>query len=106
VLASIGAYFAITMWKPRLLTPAVATVATVVLLVFGLWPEEVARESMRKPYVAGQYVYSNQIIARDVPGMGITSEIPRIEAHGLLKTQVFTPPGLREITPTTSAAGG
>lgn len=99
VLASIGAYFAVTMWKPRLLTPAVATVATVVLLVFGLWPEEVARESMRKPYVAGQYVYSNQIIARDVPGMGITSESPRIEAHGLLKTQVFTPPGLRQITP-------
>jgi mono/diheme cytochrome c family protein len=73
-------------------------VATVVVLVFGLWPEEVARESMRKPYVAGQYVYSNQIIGRDVPGMGVRSEIPLIEAHGLLKTQVFTPPALRTVT--------
>jgi mono/diheme cytochrome c family protein len=98
VLLGIGAYFAATMWLPRLLTPAVASVATVAILVFGLWPEEVARESIRKPFVAGQYVYSNQIIARDVPGMGIRSEIPTIEAHGLLKTQVFTPAALRDIS--------
>jgi mono/diheme cytochrome c family protein len=98
-LLGIAAYFVVTMLQPRWLTPAVASVATVAILVFGLWPEEVARESIRKPYVAGQYVYSNQVIARDVPGMGIKSEMPVIEAHGFLKSQVFTPPDLREVRP-------
>ncbi len=70
---------------------------TVVVLVFGLWPEEVARESIRKPWVAGQYVYSNQVIGRDVPGMGVKSEIPTIEAHGFMKTLVFVPEALRAI---------
>jgi cytochrome c553 len=74
-----------------------AAVMTVVILVFGLWPEEVARESIRKPWVAGQYVYSNQVIGRDVPGMGVRSEIPTIEAHGYLKSLVFVPEALRVI---------
>ncbi len=99
VLGGVAAYFVVTLVRPRWLTPALASVATLAILVFGLWPEEVARESIRKPWVAGQYVYSNQIIGRDVPGMGIASEIPTIEAHGLLKTHVFTPDPLRTITP-------
>ncbi len=53
---------------------------------------------MRKPWVAGQYVYANQVVGRDVPGMGIASEIPKIEAHGFLKTHVFVPENLRTIT--------
>jgi hypothetical protein len=48
--------------QPRALDAGLASVMTVVMLVFGLWPEEVARESIRKPWVAGQYVYSNQVI--------------------------------------------
>ena len=71
---------------------------TVAMLVFGLWPEEVARESMRKPWVAGQYVFSNQVIGRDVPGMGVKSEIPLLEAHGFMKTHIFMPEHLRTIT--------
>lgn len=98
VLAMLS-YFLITLWQPLRLQTGVAVAATVGVLVFGLWPEELARESLRKPWVAGQYVYSNQVIGRDVPGMGIRSEMPIIEAHGLLKTQVFTPPHLREIRP-------
>jgi len=97
ILGAILVYFLVMLFTPRLVTSAVASVATVALLVFGLWPEEVARESIRKPYVAGQYVYSNQIIARDVPGMGIKSEMPLIEEHGLLKTQVFMPEHLRTV---------
>ncbi|MEY3953913.1 MAG: hypothetical protein RLZZ397_793 [Pseudomonadota bacterium] len=92
------AYFALTLIQPRAIVSSVAAVMTVVVLVFGLWPEEVARESIRKPWVAGQYVYSNQVVGRDVPGMGVKSEIPRIEAHGFLKTHVFMPEHLREIT--------
>ncbi|MDD2893067.1 MAG: cytochrome c [Halothiobacillaceae bacterium] len=99
ILGAMLVYFLMMMVTPRAITTWVAATATVALVVFGLWPEEVARESIRKPYVSGQYVYSNQLIARDVPGMGIKSEIPLVEAHGLLKTQVFMPENLRTVTP-------
>jgi len=101
LMAAVGgslAYFVLTWVQPRALVSAVAGVMTVAILVFGLWPEEVARESIRKPWVAGQYVYSNQVIGRDVPGMGVKSEIPVIEAHGFLATHVFVPDSLRQIT--------
>ncbi|MGB9577947.1 MAG: c-type cytochrome [Halothiobacillaceae bacterium] len=106
VLGGMLAYFAFMLLTPRMITTAVAGVATVAMLVFGLWPEEVARESIRKPYVAGQYVYSNQVIARDVPGMGIKSEIPVLEAHGWLKADAFIPAELREVTPHNAARVG
>jgi mono/diheme cytochrome c family protein len=99
VLGAILVYFVATLLAPRYLFSAVAGVMAVALLVFGLWPEEVARESIRKPYVAGQYVYSNQVIARDVPGLGIHSEIPLLEEKGFLGTHVFLPDELREVTP-------
>lgn len=101
LLAAVGGslvYFLLTYVQPRALVSSVAGVMTVVMLVFGLWPEEVARESIRKPWVAGQYVYSNQVVGVDVPGMGVKSEIPTIEAHGFLKTHVFVPEGLRTVT--------
>jgi hypothetical protein len=74
-------------WWPRC--------ATVAMLVFGLWPEEVARESIRKPFVAGQYVYSNQMIASRRARYGHSqSEIPTISKRtACIKTQVFMPDG-------------
>ena len=105
-LGVTGGYFLITMLYPRVLVPVVDPTLVVVLLVFGLWPEETARESMRKPYVAGQYIYSNQVIARDVPGMGITSELPMLEAHGLLKTHPYLPDTLHEVTPQNALQAG
>jgi hypothetical protein len=98
ILAGTVAYFGMTLVQPRTLVSGGAAVMTVAMLVFGLWPEEVARESMRRPWVAGQYVYSNQVIGRDVPGMGVKSEIPLLETHGFMKTQVFMPEHLRTIT--------
>ncbi|PUE39751.1 c-type cytochrome [Limnohabitans sp. Bal53] len=101
LMAAVGgtiAYFLLTLVQPRAIVSGLAGVMTVVILVFGLWPEEVARESIRKPWVAGQYVYSNQVVGRDVPGMGVKSEIPTIEAHGFLKTHVFMPEHLRTVT--------
>ncbi|WP_018954305.1 c-type cytochrome [Thioalkalivibrio sulfidiphilus] len=106
VLGGILVYFIASLIQPRLLTPVVASIATVSILVFGLWPEEVARESIRKPFVAGEYVYSNQVIGRDVPGMGIRSEIPVIQEHGLLKTHVFLPEELREVNGENAARVG
>jgi mono/diheme cytochrome c family protein len=97
VIGAILAYFIMTLLQPRTLVTWGAVTATVAILVFGLWPGETARESIRKPYVAGQYVYSNQVIARDVPGMGIKSEIPLLEEHGVLKTHPFVPAALRSV---------
>jgi MFS family permease len=98
VVGGMVVYFLALLFKPRMITTSVASLATVYLLVFGLWPEEVARESIRKPYVAGQYVYSNQVIARDVPGLNIHSEIPTLEKVGILKAHPFIPDNLREVT--------
>lgn len=98
VLAGAIVYFLVLLFQPRMITTVVASLATVSILVFGLWPEEVARESIRKPFVAGQYVYSNQVIARDVPGLGIHSEIPTLEKVGILKAHPFIPDNLRTVT--------
>ena len=97
VLSSVLAYFVLMLLQPRMLVAFGASAMTVAVLVFGLWPEEVARESIRKPWVAGQYVYSNQVVGRDVPGMGVRSEIPAIQAHGFLKVHAFVPERLRDV---------
>lgn len=99
VLGGMLVYFIATLLQPRLLVTSLASVMTVAILIFGLWPEEVARESIRKPFVAGQYIYSNQVVGRDVPGMGIKSELPLLEEHGILKTHPFIPERLRMVTP-------
>lgn len=91
------AYFTAWLLRPRLLHPAGAWTATVAILLLGLWPEEVARESIRKPFVAGQYVYSNQVVSRDVPGLGVRSELPLLEAKGFLAAHPFIPASLRTI---------
>ena len=75
-----------------------AAVATVLLLVFGLAPEELLRETVRKPWIARQYIYSNQIVGRDVPGLGIQNELAIVEEKGILATHPFVPEGLRTVT--------
>jgi MFS family permease len=106
VLAGTLSYFVITMLQPRLLVAGFAGFMTVTFLVAGLWPEETARESMRKPWVAGQYVYSNQVIGRDVPGMDIKSQLPIIEKVGILKAHPFTPEHLREVNASNKIQAG
>ena len=98
ILAGTLAYFVITMARPQVLKQAVAGAMTIAILVAGLWPEETARESMRKPWVAGEYVYSNQVIGRDVPGLNIKSQIPLLQKEGILKAHPFTPAALRTVT--------
>lgn len=85
--------------KPLHIRTAVAVPLFLFIAVYGVWPEERIRESMRKPYVAGQYMYSNQIIARDVPGKGIAAEVDRVAEHGLLKLNPHVPERLKTITP-------
>lgn len=96
--ALIGAYLLWVAMRPRALGPAIAVVMVAVLLVAGIWPEERTRETLRKPWVAGQYMYSNQIIGRDVPAKGIESQLPLVESRGLLQSAPFVPAGLRQVT--------
>jgi len=92
------AYFALTWVAPRILTPWLAVGMAVAVMVFGIWPQETSRESMRKPWIAGQYVYSNQVIGRDVPALDVASELPQLEAHGMLASHPFVPATLRQVT--------
>ena len=99
ILAGIVAYFAALLAQPDWLKQSVSAAMMVALLIFGIWPEERARESMRKPFVAGQFVYANQIIARDVPALGVHSELPMLAEQGILKSHPFVPDPLRKINP-------
>jgi hypothetical protein len=106
ILAAIVVYFSWLWIRPDLLRLPIAAGMLAALLVFGIWPEEQARESMRKPYVAGQYIYSNQIIARNVPALGIQSELPTLERQGLLAVHPFVPPHLRRVNAANSLEAG
>lgn len=105
-LAVTVAHFALSWVWPRLLTPWLATGMAAAILLFGIWPEETARESMRKPWVAGQYVYSNQVIGRDVPALDIRSELPLLERQGMLASHPFIPASLRQGGADNAAAAG
>lgn len=98
--ATIGslAYFAVMAAAPSLMKASIAAVATVAILVVGLAPEEMAREIIRKPWVAGQCIYSNQLIGRDVPGLGLKSEMPKVAEKGILAQHPFVPENLRTVT--------
>jgi Cytochrome bd-type quinol oxidase, subunit 1 len=102
----VGAYLTWIYLRPHQVRVPVAAAMVVILLVAGIWPEERTRETLRKPWVAGQYVYSNQIIGRDVPGLGIQSQLPLMAKDGLLKTATFVPDDLRTITPQNTLAAG
>ena len=91
-------WFLVTMAKPSILKPWSAAIMTLVILILGIAPEEMSRETLRKPWLAGQYMYSNQVIGRDVPALGIKNEVPVIAEKGLLKVHPFIPEGLRTVT--------
>lgn len=99
VFTATTAYLLWAWIKPLHIRTWVALPLFLFIAVYGVWPEERIRESMRKPYVAGQYMYSNQIIARDVPGKGIEAEVDRVAEHGLLKLNPHVPERLKTITP-------
>jgi len=43
-------------WKPHRIYTSLAVAAFAFIAVVGVWPEERMRESMRRPFVAGQYI--------------------------------------------------
>ena len=92
-------YFFMAILKPQWIGKYLAVIMLFVIGIVGVWPGEKLRESMRKPYVAGQYIYSNQIISRDVPGKGVKGEIETVAVKGLLGVDPWVPERLRTITP-------
>lgn len=99
LMVGFSLYFALAIFKPTFISRPLAGTMVLVILVAGLWPGEKLRESLRKPYVAGQYIYSNQIISRDVPGKGIKSEVDHLAKVGFLGASPWVPERLRTITP-------
>ena len=106
VVSIIALYLLLAFILPRTINTVLAVVMMLVIGVIGVWPGEKMRESMRKPYVAGQYVYSNQLIARDVPGKHVTSDMALVAEKGLLKLDPFIPDRLRTITPENQLEAG
>ncbi|MGO9135017.1 MAG: c-type cytochrome [Methylovirgula sp.] len=98
VAAATTAYLIFAWVKPQYVRIWIAIPAFLFIAIVGVWPEERMRESMRKPFVAGQYIYGNQVIARDVPGKGIIGEVDAIAEKGYLKLHPFIPDRLRTVT--------
>ncbi|HTO60250.1 MAG TPA: cytochrome c [Bradyrhizobium sp.] len=98
VAVATTAYLILVWLRPRYVRTWIAVPAFLFIALVGVWPEERMRESMRKPFVAGQYIYGNQVIARDVPGKGITAEVDALAEKGYLELHPFIPARLRTIT--------
>ncbi|MDY0323480.1 MAG: cytochrome ubiquinol oxidase subunit I [Candidatus Carbobacillus sp.] len=97
VLALIFALFYI--WPRANRSTAFLIVLMVAVLGLTIFPQERIREWLRKPYIAGDFLYVNQVVARDVPGKNITSEIDTIDEKGFLKVHPFVPQNVKTITP-------
>jgi mono/diheme cytochrome c family protein len=106
IVAIVAGYLLLAFALPRLINTPFAAVMLLVIAVIGLWPGEKMRESMRKPYVAGRYIYSNQLIGRDVPGKNVKSEMAIVAEKGLLKLNPFVPERLKTITPENELEAG
>jgi hypothetical protein len=100
VLVSWGAmlaYFLFVRVRP-LAVKLVPAIAAVLVLFVGIWSAERTREMVRKPYVISSYMYSNQVIGKEVAPKGVKAELERINEKGILRVAPFVPEGLREIT--------
>jgi len=106
IVAIVAGYLLLALALPRTISTPIASIMLIVIAVIGLWPGEKMRESMRKPYVAGRYIYSNQLIGRDVPGKNVKSEMALVAEKGLLKLSPFIPERLRTITPENELEAG
>lgn len=106
ILLILLAHFVLTSIKPTAARAYIALPIYVLIFFMGVYPEEKIRETIRKPYVAGEFVWVNQIIARDVPAKGIKSEVDIINEKGFLQVNAFVPEGLKTITPENKIMAG
>lgn len=87
-------YFIFAGMRPLAVRLAPAILAVFVLFA-GIWSIERTREMIRKPYVIPEYMYSNQIIAKDIPSKKVSAETSVINEKGILNIYPFTPNELR-----------
>ena len=106
VLLAILAYFTLTSIVPNLARIYASIPLLILIFAVGVFPEEKIRESLRKPYIAGEFVWVNQIVARDVPAKGIENEVNKINEKGFLAVNAFVPEGLKTITPENKIMAG
>jgi cytochrome bd-type quinol oxidase subunit 1 len=98
VAAVTAVYFVLLLLTgDRLLKPG-AAIAMVVVIFLGIGGGESVREIGRRPYLIPGYMYSNQVIADDLPAKGIHSEVERFDAEGILAHYAFLPPQWRTVT--------
>ncbi|NPA95228.1 MAG: cytochrome C [Thermodesulfobacteria bacterium] len=76
--------------KPKLAGP-VSGVIILLVLFMGIGAGEGFREGIRRPYIIDQYMYGNQIVARDIPAKHIKAEIPKFDKEGFLTHLFFKP---------------
>jgi MFS family permease len=79
IILVVLAHFFLTAVRPQAVRFWMAYPIYILIFFMGVYPEEKIRETIRKPYVAGEFVWVNQIISRDVPAKGIKSEVPVID---------------------------
>ncbi|MFN3947103.1 MAG: c-type cytochrome [Aquificaceae bacterium] len=106
ILVVLLTHFVITAIKPTIARPYIAYPIYILIFFLGVYPEEKIRETIRKPYVAGEFVWVNQIIARDVPAKGIQNEVDKINEKGFLAVNAFVPEGLKTVTPENKIMAG
>ncbi|MEF3169451.1 MAG: cytochrome c [Deltaproteobacteria bacterium] len=68
----------------------------VLVLFAGIGAAEGIREGIRRPYVIDNYLYSNQIVAHDLPAKKVTAETVRFRTDGFLKNLFFVPDQIKD----------
>jgi len=76
--------------RPKLAGP-VSGIIILIVLFLGIGAGEGFREGARRPYIIDQYMYGNQIVARDIPAKHIKAEVPKFNKEGFLSHLFFRP---------------
>ncbi len=86
------AYFIVLLYfiifgliRPQMAGTVTGIIILLVLFI-GIGAGEGFREGARRPYIISQYMYGNQIIARDVPALGVKSEVAKYQEKGITKS--------------------
>ncbi len=83
-------FFLCGLVRPKLAGP-VSAIFILFILFLGIGAGEGFREGVRRPYIIDQYMYSNQIIAHDLPAKGVVSEIEKYQEAGFWNSLYFRP---------------
>lgn len=98
---AIGAAVAVAVYfllfgvvRPQLACRSFGIVMMLVLLA-GIGAGEGLREGCRRPYIINQYMYGNQVVARDLEAKKVKGEVEFFQEHGLTSRLLFFPDQLR-----------